>query len=99
MADDTLIPPDDATIEPQPVVHPTLQKIEVSGESIVQVMNERLGPAIDGLPIPLAVMSLLAACCFILKPDASTDTIERTITTTSQHLMLSLADLPHSQVN
>lgn len=71
-----------------------VDEMSVAGADIEEVIHTRIGPAIDGIPVPLAVLSMVATICLILKPEIEPEKLQDAITSISHGIMLTLSDLP-----
>lgn len=92
--------PETPTTEASPTLPmPIAEMTEVPGAEIQQLIWERLMPALDGLPIPHAVLAMLSFCVIILKPNATPDELGFTVEEASKMIITSLAPVKEGSVN
>ena len=69
----------------------SIVKFQVSGEEINKVIEERLDPALDGLPTGTCILSMLTLIIEILRPDLEGEELIKEVMEASKMLMLSVA--------
>lgn len=89
----------DYTLSNTPEVRSTLAYAEVEGPVVQQLIWGKLMPALQGEPMDAAIISMIAFCILLMKPDVKMEVLESAITQTTEVMTLAIADLGHDTVN
>jgi len=71
-------------------IDPDIYKFEVSGEEVKDLIEEKLGPAVDGEAVPLAILTMLTFSIMLMKPDIDVEELKDIVMSTSGHIIQSL---------
>ena len=72
---------------------PVIEQLEVDGEAVQKVVFDNLMPALDQLPLGLAITSMLAFCVLLMKPNISGDGLSEVLGETSKFIVMMLASI------
>ena len=75
-----MIPPSPAAVD----------HFEVSGEALQTIIDTKLGPAVEGLPVPHAILAMLTLSVLILSPDIPIEKLQTIVQSQSEALVLSV---------
>lgn len=70
---------------------PQIYKIEASGKDIQALILAKLGPAVEGEPVSLAVLSMLSLSILLMKPDITVEQLQDCVLSTSSYMITCLA--------
>lgn len=76
-----------------------IQQVSVDGKDIQRLIFDRLMPAIEGEPLGHSVLSLLTLSVLLMRPDIDIEKLQDVVMSTSEHMILSMTDMPEGQAN
>lgn len=76
-----------------------IEEVEIDGKTIQMLIKERLLPALEGLPVGYALLSMLTTCVLIMKPDCEVEELKSAVHAASETLVLALADVSSKPAN
>lgn len=72
---------------------PIIEQVEIDGDQIQQVIFDNLMPALDNVPIGLAITAMLGFSTLLMKPDISPDGLSEVLGETSKFLVMLLSSV------
>lgn len=76
-----------------------IETVEVDGETIQQLMYEKLMPACEGEHTGHAILALLTLSVIMMKPDVTTEQLRNCVMGMSEQVVLRLAEVEPGMAN
>lgn len=71
-----------------------IKAVTIDGKEIQRIVFDRLIPAIEGEVPESAFLSLLTFAVMMMKPDISIDQLQEIVIDASEHILLSMTEVP-----